>query len=356
MTEFTRPKGLVESSSLYVAGLGDKLGHTPAQVREALARVLDSDPPARVVVPEGKVFVFAVFESAAAAAHARDALAAAPRVLARAAPRLFCEYAVPAPPRGPPSEALVPSVRARALAAVPGLALRREFVSADEEAALLAALAPADGAWDDRTHVVRRRVRHFGVAPFDYKTRALDFTRPCEPMPACCAPVIARVARERASARAPDQLTVNEYRPGQGIASHVDTHSAFGGTLLSLSLGSGVVMEFRRAPRAGAAGAADGGGGDGAIERIWLPARSLLVLEGEARYAWQHGIPCRHTDRVDDTIVPRGTRVSLTLREAMPPGARCRCAFPEYCDRPAAADAACASEECASSPANGAVR
>ena len=161
-------------------------------------------------------------------------------------------------------------------------------------------------------------------------------------MPTCCAPLIARVARERMAARAPDQLTLNEYRPGQGIAGHVDTHSAFGGTLLALSLGSGVVMEFRRAPRAAATGAADerGGGGESAIERIWLPARSLLVLEGEARYAWQHGIPCRHTDRVDDAIVPRGTRVSLTLREAMPPGACCHCAFPEYCDRPAEAETA----------------
>ena len=43
----------------------------------------------------------------------------------------------------------------------------------------------------------------------------------------------------------PDQVTVNEYLPGQGIAAHVDTHEAFGHTLLSLSLVSGVVMDFR---------------------------------------------------------------------------------------------------------------
>lgn len=46
----------------------------------------------------------------------------------------------------------------------------------------------------------------------------------------------------------PDQVTVNEYLPGQGIASHVDTHEAFGPTLLSLSLVSGVVMDFRHCP------------------------------------------------------------------------------------------------------------
>jgi len=41
---------------------------------------------------------------------------------------------------------------------------------------------------------------------------------------------------------------VNEYLPGQGIAPHVDTHDAFGPTLLSLSLVSGIVMDFRHCP------------------------------------------------------------------------------------------------------------
>lgn len=45
-------------------------------------------------------------------------------------------------------------------------------------------------------------------------------------------------------------MTVNEYLPGQGIAAHVDTHDAFGHTLLSLSLASGVVMDFRHCPGA----------------------------------------------------------------------------------------------------------
>lgn len=41
-----------------------------------------------------------------------------------------------------------------------------------------------------------------------------------------------------------DQITVNEYNKGDGIASHVDTHSAFGPVILSLSLLSGVSMKF----------------------------------------------------------------------------------------------------------------
>ena len=31
---------------------------------------------------------------------------------------------------------------------------------------------------------------------------------------------------------------------------------------------------------------------------LWLPARSLLVLTGPARYLWSHGIAPRTTDKV----------------------------------------------------------
>jgi alkylated DNA repair dioxygenase AlkB len=42
-----------------------------------------------------------------------------------------------------------------------------------------------------------------------------------------------------------DQLTVNDYMPGQGIPPHVDTHSPFEEVFVSLSLMSGVSMNFR---------------------------------------------------------------------------------------------------------------
>jgi alkylated DNA repair dioxygenase AlkB len=44
-----------------------------------------------------------------------------------------------------------------------------------------------------------------------------------------------------------DQLTVNDYMPGQGIPPHVDTHSPFEEIFVSLSLMSGVSMNFRTA-------------------------------------------------------------------------------------------------------------
>ena len=49
----------------------------------------------------------------------------------------------------------------------------------------------------------------------------------------------------------------------------MDTHSAFEDPILSLSLGSSVVMEFRNQ--------------DGLVIPVLLPQRSLLVMSGEAR-------------------------------------------------------------------------
>ena len=44
-----------------------------------------------------------------------------------------------------------------------------------------------------------------------------------------------------------DQLTLNDYLPGDGIPPHVDTHSPFCEVFASLSLGSGTTMQFKRA-------------------------------------------------------------------------------------------------------------
>jgi len=42
-----------------------------------------------------------------------------------------------------------------------------------------------------------------------------------------------------------DQLTLNDYLPGQGIPPHVDTHSPFEEVFASLGLKSGVTMHFK---------------------------------------------------------------------------------------------------------------
>lgn len=55
----------------------------------------------------------------------------------------------------------------------------------------------------------------------------------------------------------------------------------------------------------------------GARHGLWLPARSLLIMDRDARLAWAHYIPHRKADPVlGRGWVPRGRRISFTFRQA----------------------------------------
>jgi len=60
----------------------------------------------------------------------------------------------------------------------------------------------------------------------------------------------------------------NRYSPGDGIPPHVDTHSAFSDKIVSLSLQSDIVMDWRK--------------GD-LLTHVLLPRRSLCVMTSESR-------------------------------------------------------------------------
>ncbi|XP_035543707.1 alkylated DNA repair protein ALKBH8 homolog isoform X4 [Juglans regia] len=138
-----------------------------------------------------------------------------------------------------------------------------------------------------------------------------------------------------------DQLTVNEYPTGVGLSPHVDTHSAFEGFIFSLSLAGPCIMEFRQyaecawlpnhtsSPSMKMQSPED----DKSFLRraIYLPPRSMLLLSGEARYAWHHYIPHHKIDLVKDSVIRRGSRrVSFTFRKVRT--GPCQCEFPQYCD------------------------
>ena len=201
---------------------------------------------------------------------------------------------------------------------IAGLTLIEDFVSEEEELRL----ADAARTSTSETKLARRKVTHFGYE-FSYATR--DANVKCEDIPDFARETILgrlgaemyRWAPGATSALRCDQVTVNEYPRGIGLAPHVDTHSAFGETILSLSLLGDAVMEFRR---------------EGYEHRaLYLPPRSLLIMSGEARYAWQHYIPHRKYDDVEGELLPRGEmRMSYTFRERRT-GA-CECVWPEACD------------------------
>ncbi|KAH8299627.1 hypothetical protein KR044_003649, partial [Drosophila immigrans] len=205
-----------------------------------------------------------------------------------------------------------------------GLILLPDFVSDEEEAALLIAVADDgdDGAARMENNLKHRHVKHFGYE-FLYGSNNVDPNQPLheQPIPSACDFLWPRLDNpELPKILTPDQLTVNAYEPGQGIPPHVDTHSAFMDPILSLSLQSDVVMDFRR---------------NNELVHVLLPRRSLLVMSGESRYDWTHGIKPKHIDVVSTasgslTTKARSKRTSLTFRRLR--RGVCDCEFPTLCD------------------------
>lgn len=68
----------------------------------------------------------------------------------------------------------------------------------------------------------------------------------------------------------------------------------------------------------------------GEWKSVLLPRRSLLVMTGEARFAWTHSIQNRKTDLVDGIQVSRNRRISLSFRTLSTDP--CECAYPVHCD------------------------
>lgn len=160
-----------------------------------------------------------------------------------------------------------------------------------------------------------------------------------------------------------NQLTLNEYIPGSGIAPHVDRHSSFGPVILVVNLGSGIIMDFKKpssqplAPKSksqvylpsinvlsSSSSSSDPppitttttSTSSSIHHQVWIPARSILIMSGEARYAYTHGIRSRKSDNIiggGGGIVDRGRRVSLTFRQVIEGGVGCECEYKLLCDQ-----------------------
>jgi alkylated DNA repair protein alkB family protein 8 len=121
-------------------------------------------------------------------------------------------------------------------------------------------------------------VLHFGHKFNYHENNALVPTE--EPIPPMLDGLIDKIMQQfpaHAHQHRSDQITVNIYEPGQGIAPHTDTHSAFAEPIYSLSLCSDVVMEFRDIATTGK------------HCDVLLARRSLLEMTNEARYRFKHG-------------------------------------------------------------------
>jgi len=156
----------------------------------------------------------------------------------------------------------------------PGLGYIADFISADEALALVDAMAGVD--WQAvvmHGQAAKRTVAHYGVT-YAYDSWSID---PAAPLPPWIAPLVPRVAaamHEPPNAIA--QLLVSRYPEDARIGWHRDA-PMFGPTVAGLSLGSACELKLRT--------------NDGCRYSLTLAPRSLYVLGGAARAAWQHMIP-----------------------------------------------------------------
>lgn len=178
---------------------------------------------------------------------------------------------------------------------LPGLLYLPYFLDRIEQDTLLTALEGQ--IWQTS---LKRRVQHYGYQ-YDYKRHRVTADLYLGDLPYWALGLAKRLHNEGIMPAMPDQMIVNEYWPGQGIAPHVDCEPCFGDTIVSISLGSACVMDFISVK-------------DKRKESFWLGRGSLLAITGEARYDWQHGIAPRKTDTWDGQIFKRERRISLTFR------------------------------------------
>lgn len=171
---------------------------------------------------------------------------------------------------------------------VPGLTYVGQFLESETERHMVDCIDHAewDTTWERRRQLFGQTYGRKGQAP--------------RPLPEWGLKLAEKAAGAAASPYPFDQMLVNEYLPGQGIALHRD-YELFDRIVVSISLISSCVMNLRRVE-------------DNHRESILLEPSSLLVLADEARYEWEHGIARRKNDRWNGVLLRRSRRISITFR------------------------------------------
>lgn len=181
---------------------------------------------------------------------------------------------------------------------IPGLHYDPSFIGAERQRIVMDCIDSSPWMTD-----LRRRVQHYGWR-YDYSTRFVSEDMRAAPLPTPMRDLAGALYKRGWFSRPPDQVIVNEYEPGQGIAPHVD-RNCFGPTVATLSLEDSWPMEFTRVRRYAES--------EERVELV-LDIGSVLILTGEARSTWMHGIAKRKTDGRGSNKRARRRRVSVTFR------------------------------------------
>jgi alkylated DNA repair dioxygenase AlkB len=175
----------------------------------------------------------------------------------------------------------------------PGFSYHPAILDATEEGELARRLETLDfAAVTMRGKTARRRAKHFGWV-YGYESWRIT---PGPPIPDFLDPVRRRAAR--LAGVSPEDLVevlVNAYPPGAGIGWHRDAPQF--GVVIGVSLLGECRLRFQR-----------GRGGARQTRAVTIAPRSAYVLDGEARYEWQHTLPPTKTLRYSVTFRTLQTR------------------------------------------------
>ncbi len=181
---------------------------------------------------------------------------------------------------------------------VPGLQFIEDFLTPEEQEDCVDRVDAAVTEWRND---LSRRVQHYGWR-YDYKARAITPDMRIGALPDWLSQLAQKLYDETGLFdRAPEQVIVNEYEPGQGIAMHID-HRGFGPTVCTISLLDDWEMDFsERHDKTPAL----------------LKRGSCVLLTGQSRSDWQHGIAPRKSEVIDSGRRQRKRRLSLTFRTVL---------------------------------------
>ena len=204
------------------------------------------------------------------------------------------------PPGGPLRRATAPGCTTTAVPDIPGLEYLPQFLSVDDQEDALRHID--DAPWRND---LERRVQHYGWR-YDYRVRTVDRDMHIGALPQWLQGIAERLyAETHLFDRVPDQAIVNEYFPGQGIAMHAD-RQCFGPTVATISLGDAWRMDLKPV----------GGSAKSRVD-ILLEQGSVLLMTGDARSRWLHGIAKRKTERTNNGSRLRQRRISLIFRTVL---------------------------------------
>ncbi len=173
-----------------------------------------------------------------------------------------------------------------------GLTLIENYINEEEEINLIDFIN--NQSWNT---TLKRLTQHYGYN-YNYKSSKTNYIGE---LPNVYQKCISKLLNDKYISERPDQIIINRYLPGEGISAHIDKPTIFKNKIYSLSLGSGCTMIFENKD-------------NNEIKNIYIPPKTLLIMEDDSRYKYTHSIKSIKSDIVNNNKIKRKTRYSITFR------------------------------------------